>query len=241
MLFALVVCLLVIAALYGAVGHGGASGYIAIMALLGYSQQWIRQDALVLNLLVSGIAFWQFYRSGYFQWKLFFPLALGSVPLAFLGGSMQLESDWYKILLGAMLLIPALLFLADIKKGETNTRPLPFYGALGIGVVLGFISGLTGIGGGVLLSPLLVMQRWAGQKTTAAISAPFIFVNSLAGLLGMSLHTQQWDPNIGYFAMATVLGGVLGATLGARKFGAGLLKKILGVVLLIAALKLLFV
>lgn len=239
MLIFISVTLLIISFLYSSVGHGGASGYIAILALFGYNAIFIRQDALMLNILVSGMALFNYYRQGYFNKKLLFILVLGSVPMAFIGGSIGVDMGWYKGLLGAILLIPGLLFLVDIKP-EPDTRELPKIMGLTIGMVLGFISGLTGIGGGVFLSPILVLGKWAGQKTTAATSAAFILVNSIAGLLGTYKSEFILDPRIGYFAVAVLLGGFLGSSMGAKFVSASVLKKILGVVLLIAAVKLIF-
>lgn len=222
-------------------GHGGASGYIAVLALAGYSTLWIRQDALLLNLLVSGIAFLHFFRKGYFSFRLFLPLILCSIPMAFMGGKIQLDGEVYKRVLGCLLLIPAMMFLIDMKPKDAPSRELPILLAMAIGLVLGFASGLTGIGGGVFLSPILVLGRWAGQKTTAAISAPFIFVNSAAGLLGAMNHTPGWDINVVYFGLVAVLGGFAGARLGAGMFSSFVLKKTLAIVLLVAAIKLMFI
>jgi uncharacterized membrane protein YfcA len=150
-----------------------------------------------------------------------------------------LEAGWYELLLGGILLVPALFFLINFRKTERVERAMPWWLGVGLGALLGLVSGLTGIGGGVLLSPILVLGKFSGQKTTAATSAPFIFVNSAAGLLGTAAHTTSFDQNILYFAIATLVGGSLGATLGAQKFGSPLLRRMLGIVLLIASLKLL--
>lgn len=226
--------------LYSTVGHGGASGYIAVLALAGYSAVLIRQDALILNLLVSGVAFWNFNRKGHFSKSMLFPLIFCSVPMAFLGGMIQMDADWYKRILGALLLIPAFLFLLDMKPADVHVRKPSVLMLMGLGLTLGFISGLTGIGGGVFLSPILILGRWAGQKTTAAVSAAFIFVNSAAGLAGTLNHSRGLDENVWFFAMAALAGGLAGASLGAGRLNSFILKKILGFVLLLAALKLFF-
>lgn len=230
----------IIAVLYSSVGHGGASGYIAVFALLSYPTAFIRQDALILNIIVSSIAVFSFAKAGHFSFKLFLPLVLFSIPFAFIGGSYQLSADTYKIVLGAFLLVPALLFFVNKSKVEKTTRNMPFLTAGVIGSALGLISGLTGIGGGVFLSPILIFGRWAGQKTTAAISAAFILVNSIAGLAGSSLHSSHLDPNIFYFAIAAVLGSVMGSRLGAYKVSPPHMRILLGIVLLIASFKLIF-
>lgn len=240
MLAVIVICLVTIAFLYATVGHGGASGYIAVLALLGYNQVFIRQDALILNLLVSGIAFWNFFRKGHFDFKAFLPLALCSIPAAFLGGMAELDTDWYKRILGALLLIPAVLFLLDKQPAEEKLRKMPLPVSLLIGAMLGFISGISGIGGGVFLSPILILGRWGGQKTTAAISAPFIFVNSAAGLMGTLNHTTVFDENVWFFGAAAVAGGFAGAALGAGRLSPFVLKKVLAAVLVLASAKLLF-
>lgn len=240
MLTVIVICLISIAFLYATVGHGGASGYIAVLALLGYNEIFIRQDALILNLLVSGIAFWNFFRQGHFDFKTFFPLALCSVPMAFLGGMTELDADWYKRILGALLIIPAVLFFIDKRPTEEKLRKMPLPVSLVIGTALGFISGMTGIGGGVFLSPILILGRWGGQKTTAAISAPFIFVNSVAGLMGTMNHSPGLDENVWFFGAAAVAGGFAGAALGAGRLSPFVLKKVLAGVLILASAKLLF-
>lgn len=240
-LLIIAVSIALIAVLYSAVGHGGASGYIAVLALFGYSAVYIRQDALMLNMLVSGMAFWKFYRGGYFNWKLFLPLSLASVPMAYLGGSIELETGVYKIILGALLLIPAILFIVDMSSSDVQSRPIPLWISATMGVILGFISGLTGIGGGVFLSPILVLGKWADQKRTAAISAPFIFVNSAAGLLGNSANQGLLDNQVWWFFIAAATGGIIGASLGSGVFKAPVLRKILAGVLLVAALKLMLI
>lgn len=230
----------VIAVLYSSVGHGGASGYIAVFALMSYPAAFIRQDALILNIIVSSIALISFSKAGHFSFKLFLPLVLFSIPFAFLGGSYQLSAVTYKIVLGAFLLIPALLFFINTSKVEKTTRNMPLLTAGIIGSVLGLISGLTGIGGGVFLSPILIFGRWAGQKTTAAISAAFILVNSIAGLAGNAIHSNHLDSNIFYFAAAAVLGSAIGSRLGAYKVAPRHMRVLLGIVLLIASFKLMF-
>jgi uncharacterized protein len=237
----LTLCLALIAILYAMVGHGGASGYIAVLVLFEYSSTLIRQDALVLNIVVSGIAFYIFYSKGYFQWQKFLPLILSSIPLSFLGGMVHLEDQSYKILLGILLLIPAILFLFKVKVLESNLRELPIYLSIIMGGALGFISGISGIGGGIFLSPILVLCRFENQKNTAAISAPFILVNSVAGLAGSYSTAGSWDPNIGYFILAVVFGGFIGAFLGAHKVNQMIMRRVLGIVLFIASIKLLLI
>jgi len=239
MVYQIAICLCLIAVLYSMVGHGGASGYIAVFSIFAYPIAIIRQDALILNILVSGIAFFQFHKAGFFQFKKFLPFVLGSVPLALLGGSIQLSAEWFKIALGILLLVPALWFWIQKSDNVVQTKKMPWILAVLIGATLGFISGLTGIGGGVFLSPILILGKWEGQKQTAALSAPFIFINSIAGLVGSLEHQPQLDNSIALFAMVCVLGGIVGSIIGAWKFKPQMLKKMLGIVLLIASIKLL--
>ena len=178
-------CLLfVIAFLYASVGHGGASGYLALMAIFSVAPEVMKPTALLLNLFVSSVSFIQFYRGGHFKWKIFLPLAVASVPMAFAGGLVTVDGRIYKNILGLLLLIPIVrfLFFANIKVEEMKKSNVAL--SVLIGAVIGFLSGLIGIGGGIILSPVLLLLKWTDQKQTAAISAAFIFVNSLSGLFG---------------------------------------------------------
>lgn len=236
----LLLCIGIVALLYSMVGHGGASGYIAVMALCAWPAAWIRQDALVLNLGVSAIATWHFARKGHFNLSLFLPLVLASVPLAYFGAKLHIDSEIYKSLLGVCLLVVAALFLLGSPVAKEKINKMPLWLALTIGAALGFLSGITGIGGGVFLSPILLLGGWAGQKTTAATSAPFILLNSISGLLGTSLLRYQTDISIAYMLCIALAGGFIGAYAGAGKLSETHLKRLLGVVLLWAGLKLLF-
>lgn len=238
-IIAIAACLFLVATLYSSVGHGGASGYIAVLALFSYPLFMIKQDALILNILVSAIAFVQYARAGFFKWKLFLPLALGSIPLAHLGGSLKPDIAVFKIILGMLLIIPAILFLVNKKSDENNLRKMPLVLSVCIGAGLGFVSGLTGIGGGVFLSPMLILGRWAGQKQAAATSALFIFVNSIAGLIGSKMGNTPMDASLPIFAAACVFGGFAGSLLGAWKLNPNQLKRFLAAVLVIASVKLL--
>ena len=234
-----ILLLFVVAFLYASVGHGGASGYLALMALFSMSPAFMKPTALLLNLFVSLSAFILFYRGGHFKWKLFLPFALASVPLSFLGGMIALDADVYKKILGALLLIPVFRMLffrnADEQELKDGTTGL----SLLIGAVIGFLSGLIGIGGGIILSPVLLMLKWTNQKQTAAISALFIFVNSLAGLGGQLSKGIVVESEMFIFAGIAFFGGSLGGWLGASRFNQQILKYLLAVVLLMAALKLL--
>ena len=234
-----ILLLFVVAFLYASVGHGGASGYLALMALFSMSPAFMKPTALLLNLFVSLSAFILFYRGGHFKWKLFLPFALASVPLSFLGGMIALDAEVYKKVLGALLLIPVIRMLffpnaseQDLKEGSTGLSVL-------IGAVIGFLSGLIGIGGGIILSPVLLLLKWTNQKQTAAISALFIFVNSLAGLGGQLSKGLNVESGMFMYAGIAFVGGTLGGWLGASRFNQQILKYLLAVVLLLAAIKLL--
>lgn len=232
--------LLLVAFLYAAVGHGGASGYLALMALWGVAPDVMKPTALVLNLFVSLTSFIQFYRSGHFRWQLFWPFAVLSVPMAFVGGSIKIDAALYKQMLGVLLLIPVARLLLFPNPPASALRPANTVGAGAIGAVIGFLSGLIGIGGGILLSPVVLLLRWADQKQTAAISALFIFVNSVSGLMGqVSKGLQLSTDMIGYIVVAFA-GGLLGAWLGAGRLPQQALKYVLALVLLVAVYKLIF-
>ena len=232
--------LFVVAFLYASVGHGGASGYLALMALFSFTPEVMKPTALVLNLFVSLTAFIQYYRGGHFQWKVFLPLALASVPMSFLGGLVTVDASLYKKVLGVLLLVPIIRFLFFRNIPVDQLRPSKPIPSLAIGGGIGFLSGLIGIGGGILLSPVLLLMKWTDQKQTAAISALFIFVNSAAGLLGQMTKGLTFHLGmVGYVAVAFA-GGLAGAWLGSKRFNQELLRILLAIVLILAAWKLLF-
>jgi len=235
-------CLLfLVAFLYASVGHGGASGYLALMAIFSIAPEVMKPTALLLNLFVSLIAFIQFFRGNHFRWKIFWPLALASIPMAFIGGMLTIDASIYKKILGIFLLIPVarFLFFANTPASEIKKSNLAL--SLLIGAAIGFLSGLIGIGGGIVLSPILLFFKWTDQKQTAAISALFIFVNSLSGLAGQLTKGIQFNSNMLWYVVIAFTGGLLGAYLGAIKFKQTILKNVLAVVLLLAVFKLLFI
>ena len=229
----------VIAALYSSVGHAGASGYIAIMSLLALAPEVIRPTALSLNILVASIATWQFYKAGHFSWRLFWPFALLAVPFAFLGGYINLPTQIFKVVLGLVLLYSAAHFLFVVQRNKTVTEP-PRFQAMGAGAGIGLLSGLTGTGGGIFLTPLLLLMGWAEVKPAAAVSALFILVNSIAGLAGYVMKGNTLPSLIVPLFFAAALGGGVGAYLGSRRFAPIIIKRFLAVVLLIAGAKLIF-
>jgi uncharacterized protein len=231
--------LFTVAFLYASVGHGGASGYLALMAIYGFAPDVMKPTALLLNLFVSITAFIQFYRGRHFNWKIFLPLALASVPMAFLGGLVSIDAVIYKKILGALLLIPVARFFFFKNTEVSDMRPSSIGLSLLIGAVIGLLSGMIGIGGGIILSPVLLLLKWTDQKQTAAISALFIFVNSLSGLFGQLTKGISFSSDMLLMVLIAFGGGFLGAWLGSLKFRQDVLKFILASVLSLAAFKLL--
>lgn len=234
--------LALVAFLYASVGHGGASGYIAVMTLLGFAPEVVRPTALTLNLFVSAMAFAQFTRAGHFRWRLFWPFAAASMPMAWMGARIHLDVVVYKRILAVCLLIAVGRLLGFFGGGDERKAPPALAVALAIGAVLGLISGMIGIGGGILLSPLLLVFGWSTAKESAAVSAAFIFVNSAAGLVSLA-----FAKGLGFFGnehliwiSAALVGGSLGAYVGARHFSQLRLRQVLGAVLLFASFKLFF-
>jgi uncharacterized membrane protein YfcA len=230
----------VIALLYASVGHAGASGYLAIMALVGIAPAVMKPSALALNILVSLIAVYQFYRAGAFSWRIFLPLAVTSIPFAFLGGTMTLPAHWYKPMIGVVLIYAVLYsWMRSFKTTQPEPKVVsPLILAI-VGAVLGLLSGLTGVGGGIFLSPLLLRMNWAPVRVISGVAAMFILVNSISGLLGVLSHQPRLSPDLPYWALAVVIGGFIGAHLGSRRLNVPMIQRFLSVVLLISGLKML--
>ncbi|WP_293956622.1 MULTISPECIES: sulfite exporter TauE/SafE family protein [unclassified Sphingobacterium] len=234
------VILFFVAFLYASVGHGGASGYLALMALYGIAPQEMKSTALVLNLFVSLTSFIQYYRGHFFKRNLFFTVAAASVPMAFIGGMITLDDNLYKRLLGVLLLFPIIRFFFFRSPGQDELKPYHVLGAVAIGAIVGLLSGMIGIGGGIILSPFLILLKWTDQKQTAAISAAFIFVNSLSGLGGMLTQGITFNADMWIYISVAFAGGLLGAYVGSKKLNQDGLKYVLATVLVVAAYKLLF-
>ena len=229
---------------YACVGHGGASAYLAAMALAGIAPAEMRPIALLLNILVSSLGTWKFHRAGHFRWRLFWPFAVVSVPLAYVGGAITLPGQAYKILVGAVLLYAAWQLWRSSRAGEEMREPRepPLHWAMLIGAAMGLLAGLTGVGGGIFLSPLLLMLGWAGTKQTSAVAAPFILLNSLAGLAAIAVTKNAALPTyVWALAPAVIVGGWLGAEYGARRFANPLIRRLLAAVLALAGGKMVLV
>ena len=223
--------------LYSSVGHAGASGYIAVMSLLSLAPEVIKPTALSLNILVGSIATWQFYRAGHFSWSLFWPFAALAVPCAFIGGQLNLPTQLFKMLLGLVLLYSAMRFFVQSKQ-TTHIHEPPRTQALLAGAGIGFLSGLTGTGGGIFLTPLLLLMGWADAKRAAAVSALFVLLNSVSGLAGNISATKALPTFLLHLLIAAALGGMVGAYFGSRRIEPHAIKKLLAIVLLIAGFKL---
>jgi hypothetical protein len=243
--FMLAGLILAAAMLYSSVGHAGASGYLAAMALFGLAPEVMKPTALVLNILVATIGTIRFARAGCFDWRLFWPFAITAIPLAFVGGATTLPGHWYRRIVGAVLLVAAINLLlkrdrprsaADSSAQATAGHP-PIWLSLIVGGGLGLLAGLTGTGGGIFLSPLLVLTGWADPKRTAGVSVVFILVNSIAGLGGQLSTLPSLPREIWLWAPAAVVGGLIGSSLGAKRFGNPTIRRLLAVVLIIAAAK----
>src|SRR4051794_19946155 len=227
----------VVAVLYSSVGHGGASGYLAVMAFLSVAPEVTRPTALVLNLFVASIATIQFYRSGFFSWRIFLPFAVASIPMAFVGGMIHLPTNVYKLVLGAVLVFAAFRLAINLK-GDDEVREPPIVWALLIGAVIGLLSGLVGVGGGIFLTPVLLLAKWSETKTAAGVSAMFILVNSISGLAGNFRQATELPSSVWFWIAAAVAGGIIGSTLGSRKFNSLTLRRVLALVLVFAGIKL---
>lgn len=229
----------VAAFLYASVGHAGASGYLAAMALLGMAPEEMKPTALLLNLVVGTIALLQFARAGCFSWRLFWPFALGAAPFACLGGSLSVSGSVYRLLVALGLLAAAARLTLPSQVSSVrplHEPPLVIAGVSGAGI--GLIAGITGTGGGIYLSPLLILCRWGEPRATGGVAAAFILVNSLAGLLGHWPDLSRLPAALPVWAIVVALGGAIGAWLGSHKVAPLVFRRLLAVVLLVAALKL---
>jgi hypothetical protein len=240
----LLIALCLVAFLYASVGHGGASGYLAILSLTAYSSQdsaWLKQHAWSLNLLVAGLAFIAYRRSGYFSWKLTLPFIITSIPAAMMGGYLKVDHSIYDVLLSITLIFAAWRLLA-IKSKDSETlvvAPPPYHIAAVIGLGIGLLSGVVGVGGGIFLSPIILLFGWGDAKTTAGVAAAFVWLNSAAGLVGNAISGQLvLEAGVLFpFAIAVSIGGFFGSKMGAEGLSQQTVRRLLVTVLLLAALK----
>lgn len=231
--------LLVVGFLYASVGHGGASGYIAVFSVFGIPVIQYKPLILVLNMLVAGTGFAQFWRAGHLKWSICWPFLITSIPAAFLGARYAVVGKFYFVLLGLALIVPTIRLLGITPKAHAKSKPVHVPLALLMGAVLGGLAGMLNIGGGIFLSPLLILLGWANAKEAAASSAIFITLNSLSGLLG-STSPIYIDSQIGFWFCAAATGGFMGAYFGSARFPMVTVRTLLSVVLMIACGKLLF-
>lgn len=227
------------ALLYSSVGHAGASGYLMAMALFGLAPDVMRPTALTLNILVACVGTWKFWKAGRLSWPLLWPFAATSIPFAALGGAVQLPADYYRPLVGLVLLYAAWHFLRSPEPEDRPLRTPPKALALAAGAGLGLLSGLTGVGGGIFLSPLLLMAGWSHMRDSAGVAAAFILVNSVAGLGGVMSHAPTLPAALPLWAIAALAGGWIGASLGSRRLKSDTLQRLLAAVLAIAGVKML--
>ena len=236
----IIFAILLVAILYSSVGHGGASGYLAVMALFAVAPEITRPTALLLNVFVATIGTIQFYRAGHFSWRVFWPFAVASIPFAFIGGMIQLPTTVYKIVLGVVLILAAIRLAWNLKS-DSETKGPNILIALVIGAVIGLLSGLVGVGGGIFLTPVLLLMNWSETKTAAGVSAMFILVNSISGLAGNYAQVVGLPSGVWIWIAAAVVGGVVGSTLGAKRFDSLTLRRVLALVLVFAGVKLVLV
>lgn len=228
----------IVAFLYSSVGHGGASGYLALMAIFSFPSDMMKQTALLLNLFVAGIAFYQYYKGGYFNRKLFLFFALGSVPAAFIGGLWSLDPWLYKKILGFILFFTIARMLSKKESTQPKNKQLAAPIGLIIGVVIGLFSGLIGIGGGIILTPVILLFHWGTMKEAAAVSALFIWVNSASGLFGQLSSGVNLTTNAFVLVGLALVGGLFGSYYGSQRWNNRRLEYFLALVLTSAGIKL---
>ena len=230
-----------IAFLYSSVGHGGASGYLALMTLFDFAQDYMRSTALILNLFVAAIAFYHFWKKGYFNKQLFLYFALSSIPFSFIGGLITINPTIYHVILGLFLLFSIFKLAKKSKSKNYLIKKINIFQGLIIGGIIGFFSGLIGIGGGIILSPLIIFMRWGTIKEAAAVSALFIWVNSASGLIGQYSSGLYIEYDSYKYIIAVLFGGFFGSLLGSSKFKTDVLKNLLIMVLFFAFIKLILI
>jgi uncharacterized membrane protein YfcA len=235
----LALLILVAATLYSSVGHAGASGYLAAMAIVGLAPESMKPTALVLNILVACIASIRYRLAGFFSFRVLWPFLLGSIPFAFLGGAISLPGKWYKVIVGVILILAAVrLVLSATQAPKQKSSDPPILPAVLLGALIGFLAGLTGTGGGIFLSPLLLLMGWAETRESSGVAATFILVNSISGLAGAARSLDRLPSGVYLWACAAILGGLIGSELGTKRLGVPSLRMLLGAVLVVAGFKL---
>ena len=230
----------VVSFLYSSVGHGGASGYLALMALFSFAPESMKPTALLLNIFVAGISFYYYYKEGFFNKKLFLYFAIASIPLAFIGGTLEVDASIYKKILAVLLVFAILKMLNVFGKESDNIKQVKLWQGLVVGGIIGFFSGLIGIGGGIILTPIILLLHWGKMKQAAAVSALFIWVNSAAGLVGQLSSGVTIEKDSFLLVAIAIIGGVLGGYYGSKKINNQNLRYVLAFVLVIACVKLFF-
>ncbi len=229
-------CIAVAAILYSSVGHGGASAYLAVMALFGLDPAMMKPAALIMNIFVTVLVLSRLSRAGHFNWRLLIPFIIASVPMAFIGGAYTLNSSAYQVIVGLALILAMWRMLVVVENNDRITMPR-LWVALPVGGFLGFISGLTGVGGGIFLSPLLLLFNWTDMRGSAAIAAAFILFNSIAGIAGYATTASQWPAGMPVLVVTALIGGFIGSELCLRRLAPSQLRKVLALVLAIAGAK----
>ena len=236
---ALAICLLVASALYTTVGHAGASAYLALMALFGVAPEVMRPTALVLNIIVSTFTLARFWHAGMFRWRTLWPFLIGAIPTGFIGGALVLPTQLYRPLVGVILFAAAIRFLwPKLFPAAPDVKDPPVFPAVMSGAGIGLLSGLTGTGGGIFLSPLVLFMGWSETRTASGVAAAFIWCISIAGLAGNIAIMQELPFQLPMYATAVMVGALIGTTLGTRMLTTAGILKTLGFVLIIAGTKL---
>lgn len=234
--------LLIVGFLYASVGHGGASGYIAVLSLFSIAASTYKPVVLIINIIVAGIGFISFYKAGYFKWKLCWPFLITSLPFAYLGSKLVLQDHLHNLLLGIAFIFPILRLSGILpSKSKETIKEIPLLAALFIGALLGFAAGMLNIGGGIFLSPVLILFSWATAKESAGVSSLFIVLNSIMGLLAAGLPSlASFNTTMYLWMFAAIIGGATGAYFGSNKFQQNTVRYMLAAVLTIASVKLIF-
>lgn len=231
----------IVAFLYSSVGHGGASGYLALMAIFSFAPGMMKPTALLLNLFVAAVAFYHYYKEGHFNKKLFLYFAIASIPMAFLGGTIEVDASIYKRILGVLLIFAILKMLNVFGKESLEIKKVKIWQGLLVGGLIGFFSGLIGIGGGIILGPVILLLHWGKMKEAAAVSALFIWVNSAAGMVGQLSSGVTLSSQSFILVLFALIGGFFGGYIGSKKVNNKQLKYVLVFVLFLASFKLILV